>query len=186
MPPEKLPAFKSHPDPLATGSVAKSRNKCVACGRVRGFIYTGPAYSEETYDEAICPWCIADGSAHKKFGVTFHDEASVPGHDFDAAPEVSAEIVAEVCHRTPGFTGWQQEQWFTCCDDAAAFLGRAGREELESEWPDAIDAVRRASAIEDDDEWEEFLDTLDRDGSPTAYVFKCLHCGKYGAYHDSD
>ena len=36
---------------------------------------------------------------------------------------VSDEIVAEVAYRTPGFTGWQQERWFTHCA-AGEFLGR--------------------------------------------------------------
>ncbi len=35
-------------------------------------------------------------------------------------------------------------------------------------------------------DWQTFFDALERDGSPTAYVFQCLLCGKYGAYQDCD
>ena len=115
----------------------------------------------------------------------FHDRAAVPGSSFPDAPEVSPEIVTEVCTRTPGFTAWQHEDWFTCCGDAAAFLVPAGREELESRWPDAIPALQASSDL-NEDEWDETFEGLERDGSPTAYVFRCLHCGNYGAYLDSD
>ena len=182
---EPLPNFKYHPNPLATGSVVKSDAECVSCGRRRGYTYAGPAYAKKAYDHCICPWCIADGSAHAKLGVTFHDEASVPGSDFAGSPEVSEEVIAEVCRRTPGFCGWQQEQWFTCCSDAAAFLGRAGRKELKAFWPEAAEALRRSAGLVGE-EWDELLKSLSRDAGPTAYVFQCLHCGRYGAYHDYD
>lgn len=184
---EPLPKFKYHPDPAATGSIIRSDNECVCCGRARGYVYAGPTYSREEYNECICPWCIADGSAHAKLGVTFHDEASVPGESFPGATEVGEEVIAELCHRTPGYTAWQQEQWFTCCDDAAAFLGRAGRKELKKLWPGAIPALQESSGLDpEEEEWEELYESLDKDGSPTAYVFRCLHCGAYGAYYDCD
>ena len=66
---EPLPAFKYHPDPVATGSIkADPDAPCLACNRIRGYIYEGPAYSEK-YDyltHSLCPWCIADGSAAKE------------------------------------------------------------------------------------------------------------------------
>ncbi|MGV8637106.1 CbrC family protein, partial [Pseudomonas aeruginosa] len=45
-------------------------------------------------------------------------------------PRVAADIVTEVCERTPGYTSWQQERWLVCCEDACAFRGDAGREEI--------------------------------------------------------
>ena len=185
MPKDNLPTFKYHPDPIGTGSVEKSDAECACCGKARGYIYTGPAFGEEDHDGDICPWCIADGSAYEELGVEFHDAAAVPGTSFAEAPPVSEAIIAEVTRRTPGFTGWQQEEWFTCCDDAAAFMGRAGKEELESKYPQAIEALKSSTDLEGE-EWDEMFDSLDREGSPTAYVFKCLHCGKYGAYWDCD
>jgi uncharacterized protein CbrC (UPF0167 family) len=183
---QTLPTFKYHPDPLATGSIVESDETCDCCEKATGYLYAGPAFSTADEPPQLCPWCIASGAAHEKFDVSFHDDASIPGSDFADAPEVDEKVIDEVCHRTPGFNGWQQEQWFTCCDDAGAFLGKAGKKELKKKWPDAIELVRESTGIEDDDEWEEFFDALDSEGSPTVYVFKCLHCGRLGVYQDSD
>ena len=39
----------------------------------RGYAYTAGFYAEEDVD-AICPWCIADGSAAARFDGSFTDE----------------------------------------------------------------------------------------------------------------
>lgn len=74
-----LPKFKYHPDPVGTGSIVESDVECCCCGKTRGYIYVGPVYAEEEYEECICPWCIADGSARKKLDARFTDEALVGG-----------------------------------------------------------------------------------------------------------
>ena len=125
---EPLPSFRYHADPVATGSVVPSDNECVCCEQARGYIYTGPVYSEDDHEDDICPWCIADGSAHQKLGVEFTDAAGVGGYgDWDDVPTAVSD---EVACRTPGFTGWQDAKWFTCCKDGACFIGRAGYKEL--------------------------------------------------------
>ena len=176
------PTFRYHPDPIATGSVKPSDVACRACGRVRGLIYTGPVYGvEEDYNEAICPWCIADGTAHEKLQVVFADPRGVGGYgDWDSVP---ATVVEEIVNRTPCFNGWQQERWFTHCGDAAEFLAIAGRPELEAFGVEAIDAIRQECGYEGD-EWDSYFRALDRDHGPTAYVFRCRHCGKLGGYSD--
>ena len=177
---EALPKFKYHPDPVKTGSIEPSPAKCVCCGKSRGYIYTGPVYAIEEYEESICPWCIADGSAHEKLEASFHDDAGI-GDEGD----VPNEVIEEVAFRTPGFSGWQQEKWWTHCGDAAQFLGRAGHDELEAAGPQAVAAIQENAGL-DDDEWEEFFAALDKDGSPTAYLFKCSKCGRLGGYQDCD
>jgi uncharacterized protein len=186
MAPETLPKFKYHPDPLATGSVQQSDVECACCGQARGYVYAGPVYAEEDYEQRICPWCIADGSAHEKLSASFHDEASIGGSDgtWDEVPE---SVIAEIAHRTPGFTSWQQEQWWTHCGDAAQFLGPAGHDELEALGQKAIASFRESAGLDEvDDEWDELFEALDKDASPTAYLFKCLKCGRYGGYVDQD
>ena len=179
--PESLPTFKYHPDPITTGSIERSTQTCLACGLARGFIYKGLPYAEEELEDVICPWCIADGTAHERFNAEFVDSAAVGGYgDWDS---VSAEIVSEVAHRTPGFTGWQQERWFTHCGDAAAFLGRVGKPELNHYGSDAISVIKADIGFEGND-WEEYFDSLDKDDEPTAYLFRCLHCGTFGGYSD--
>lgn len=179
-----LPTFKYHPDPLSTGSVKPSDTECECCGKKRGFIYVGPVFSVEELAECICPWCIADGSAHAKFDAEFTDAAGVGG--YSRPPVVPSAVIEEVAFRTPGFSGWQQEHWLACCGDAAAFVGRAGREELERLWPEAIPSIRQECGMVDGPDWQGYLRALDRDGSPTAYIFRCLHCGRHLGYSDCD
>ncbi len=182
---EALPTFNYHPDPIATGSIEPSDIECVCCGKRRGFIYTGPVYAIEEYADCICPWCIADGSAHEKLEASFHDEAGVGGIDSEWE-QVAESIVKEIALRTPGFRAWQQEQWWTHCRDGARFLGRAGENELRAFGPQAIAAIQESAGLEDGPEWDEFLESLDKEGSPTAYIFKCTKCGELGGFQDSD
>src|SRR5215475_5025556 len=123
-----LPTFRYHPDPIASGSIVVSDAECQCCNARRGFIYAGPAYCEAELEEALCPWCIADGSAHEKFEASFTDEAQFP----EAIPR---DVIEEIAFRTPGFCGWQQEKWLTCCGDAATFLEPAGRAEISARYP---------------------------------------------------
>jgi uncharacterized protein CbrC (UPF0167 family) len=179
-----LPTFRYHPDPVATGHIANSDSVCACCGKARDFIYTGPVYALDEYDECICPWCIADGSAHEKLGASFTDEVGVGGYGrWDQVPQ---DVIQEVAYRTPGFQGWQQERWWTHCGDAAQFIGRAGCRELISLGPQAIAAIQRSVGLGDGPQWDQFLHALDKDGSPTAYVFRCSKCGELGGYQDSD
>lgn len=175
----KLPEFKYHPDPVATGSVEPSDEDCRSCGQRRGYVYVGPVYSERELDGSLCPWCIADGSAHKKFGCSYSDDR------WSGSDAVPRAILEEVTLRTPGFLGWQQEHWLACCNDAAAFVGRAGKAELETRWPDAIPSIRDEMEMKPE-EWAEYSAALDKDGSPSAYVFRCLHCAKHLGYSDCD
>ena len=177
----ELPTFKYHPDPLGTGSIERSENKCLACGLVRGFIYKGQPYAEEELIDAICPWCIADGTAHEKFDAEFTDLGGIGG--YGTWESVDLKIAEEVAYRTPGFIGWQQERWFTHCCDAAAFIGLVGHSELTDYGGGAIKAIKEEIGFEGD-EWGEYFDSLDRSGEPTAYLFRCRHCGTYGGYSD--
>ena len=179
-----LPEFKYHPDPITTESITKSDATCVCCGKARGYIYIGPVYSEEELDESLCPWCIADGSAHEKFDASFTDEDGIGGYgEWEPVPD---GVVEEVAYRTPGFSGWQQERWWSHCRNAAAFIGRAGKAELLSLGKEAIIAIQDSTGLSDGVEWGEFFDALDKVGSPTAYIFKCTKCGALGGYQDCD
>jgi uncharacterized protein CbrC (UPF0167 family) len=182
----KLPQFKYHSDPIATGSIVPLGTVCECCGQSRGFIYVGPVYGADAYPlrDNLCPWCIADGSAHEKYGAEFTDAAAVGGRrrGWDQVPE---EVVDEVAYRTPGFSGWQQGRWWTHCSDAADFLGPAGRAEVEAYGPELIAALRADVSKMSDKTWLAYYQRLGKERSPTAYVFRCLHCGKVGGYSDS-
>ena len=175
-----LPSFRYHPAPLASGSVVPADAECVCCRQRRGFIYAGPAYSESELDDALCPWCIADGSAHRTFDATFADPAGF-------ADDIAREIVEEIAFRTPGFNAWQQERWLACCGDAAAFVEPIGHAELTLRYRELEGAlmmyivheleISGAAAVR-------LLRSLDRDRGPTAYVFSCRHCDNKPAYID--
>ncbi|MCB1753724.1 MAG: CbrC family protein, partial [Gammaproteobacteria bacterium] len=95
------------------------------------------------------------------------------------------EIKEEVSFRTPGFSGWQQERWWTHCNDAAAFLGVAGKNEIEEYGEELVAEVKKETGY-NDEEWNYYFKSMDKNGSPTAYIFRCLHCGKLGGYSDCD
>jgi hypothetical protein len=178
-----LPVFRYHPDPIGTGSIEPSGARCRSCGQVRGYVYAGPTYGEEDLERALCPWCIADGSAAAKLSVRFVDERSIG--DYGRWDTVSPDVVREISSQTPGFSGWQQERWWTHCGDGAEFLGAAGRRELEAKWPEAIPAIRDEIGW-DGEQWGSYFASLDEKRSPTAYVFRCRHCKALGGYSDVD
>jgi uncharacterized protein len=175
-----LPIFKYHRDPIQSGSIVESKKACECCGEARGCIYTGPVYCEEDLDDAICPWCIADGSASRKFGATFVDEAALPD-------DLTEAVVEEVARRTPGYNAWQGERWFSCCKDAMTFLEPIGVRELRERYREQEYSVvgnvvydlhmSGGAAIR-------ILESLQRDSGPTAYVFQCSHCGNYQTFVD--
>jgi uncharacterized protein CbrC (UPF0167 family) len=179
----ELPGFRYHPDPVGTGTVRPSSDECVCCRERRGHIYVGPVFAEAELNEALCLWCIADGSAHERLGAEFIDTASV-GLGWEP---VAQAVVEELAFRTPCFTGWQQERWFTHCADAGEFLGRADTDDLRGKWA-AVRPAMQADAGMSDEEWNRVANAFAKgpNDSPTAYVFRCLHCGQLGGYWDTD
>lgn len=177
-----LPTFRYHPDPISTGSIVESDNECVCCGQRRGYIYTGPVYAVEELDESICPWCIASGEAHSRFDAEFVDAAGVG--DRGSWEKVPRSIVEEVAFRTPGFAGWQQERWWTHCGDAAQFIGRAGSSDALAHGSATIEVLRADLGWTPGKKFDDYVLALDADGQPTAYLFRCLHCGAVGGYSD--
>ncbi len=76
---------------------------------------------------------------------------------------------------------------FACCNDAAAFLGRAGNAEIVAQYVGVEASLRREMGMEGaeyDEDWVAYFVALEKDDSPTAYVFRCLHCGALGGYSD--
>jgi hypothetical protein len=177
-----VPVFRYHPDPVATGSAVRTDEACGLCGVRRGIRYAGPVYGDQP--EALCLHCIQSGEAARRLGVPdvgpamFSDAVDVPD-------DVPAGVVDEVVQRTPGFHAWQEGHWLYHCGDAAAFLGLAGSAEL-APFPDAIDSLRDASRRYGwpEDRLGDFLARLDKRGEPTAYLFRCLHCGRHLSYWD--
>jgi len=72
---QSLPHFIYHPDPLATGSFVEGEAKvCPSCGKESNVYYALRPYSIEEI-EHLCPTCIANGQAAKKFDAEFIQDA---------------------------------------------------------------------------------------------------------------
>ena len=175
-----LPAFRYHPDPLGSGSIVESQEKCRCCNQKRGYICEAPVYAEEDLDGKLCPWCIADGAAFEKFDALFVDSEAFA----DGIPEAAMD---EISQRTPGFSSWQTEQWPACCDDATAFLAPAGIKEVRENYRDVESGLLSHIIYEmkiSGGAATRMLQSLNRDSGPTAYLFRCLHCEQYHFYID--
>lgn len=175
-----LPPFRYHPDPLASGSIIASDAECRRCRRSRGYIYTGPVYSETDLDDSLCPWCIADGSAHREFGASFVDREAFP-------LEMPEPVVAEITQRTPGYDTWQSEEWPACCNDATAYQAPLGIADLRKSHRELEGSVLSHIVYNmgiSGGAATRLLESLNRDTGPTAYLFRCLGCGEYQFHID--
>jgi uncharacterized protein len=175
-----LPAFRYHPDPLASGSIVESASVCRCCDQHRGYVYAPAVYAVEELAGALCPWCIADGTAHRRFDATFVDSEA-----FDA--ELPDEVVQQITTRTPGFANWQGEHWPACCDDATAFLEPAGIADIRARYRELEMQILNHIIYDlgiSGGAASRLLESLGRDQSPTAFTFRCLHCGQLHFYID--
>ena len=71
---KELPTFKYNPNAERLGILKKEKTTCPVCGQDRNYVYQGPFYCIDEV-EGICPWCIKDGSAAKKYDGEFQDAA---------------------------------------------------------------------------------------------------------------
>jgi uncharacterized protein CbrC (UPF0167 family) len=175
-----LPSFTYHPDPIRSGSVVESDATCRCCQTARGYVYAGPVYADHELDDALCPWCIAEGAAHRTFGATFVDLDAFP-------PPTPQRAIEEISERTPGYDAWQEERWPSCCDDATSFVAPAGIAEIREQFPELEGSVLNHimyQANVSGTAATAMLESLHRDLGPTAFIFRCLHCGRYHFHVD--
>lgn len=172
-----LPKFKYHPDPLKTGSIELKETDCPVCGKHSDYCYIGPLYSREII-EGICPNCIADGSAAKKYNGEF--TCGCGGVD-------NNEYHDELIHRTPGFYSVQEGHWMSHCGDYCEFIAKIGQvsniginEFLKNIIPEDIEEITGILGVKKE-ELEEFME---KHGDVEGYLFKCLKCGKMRIYID--
>lgn len=170
-----LPKFRYHPNPLGTGVFKEGEARvCPCCGNKSTVYYCIMPYCIETV-EYLCPTCIANGEAAKKYDASFVQDAEWVG-------EIDNEKDDELFNRTPGYLSWQGEHWLSCCGDYCAYLGTVGTRELKA--MDIADKVFAEYATRD--EFECIEEYLVKDGSLCGYLFRCLHCGKYQIWVDAD
>jgi uncharacterized protein len=165
---ELLPLFRYHHDPLATGVVAVSDAICECCCKARGYVVQSGIYSAQTI-ENLCPWCVSDGSAAKRFSGEFVQ-------DIDG--KVPQSVYEEIMHRTPGYISWQGECWLTHCDDACVFHGDLTREELRT-----LPVKAEKEFLERNGWvaawWPELKEDYEPAGDTALYKFVCRHCSQW-------
>ncbi|MCR9504342.1 CbrC family protein, partial [Vibrio alginolyticus] len=142
---------------------------CECCGVSRGYRATSTIYSEHDI-ETICPWCISDGSAAKKFDGEFADPHPLMKARLDKS------VVKEVCERTPSYISWQQEVWLSHCGDACEFHGDAEKSDL-LQVKDAELEVLLNDQLIGINEWHQIVTYYEKGGNPAIYKFKCRSCG---------
>ena len=170
-----LPKFRYHPDPIGTGAFEEGEEKtCPCCGKKSTVYYSMTPYCVGDV-ENICPACIANGEAARKYDATF-----IQGAEWEDGPDKEKE--EELFCRTPGYISWQGEYWLSCCEDYCEYLGTAGTKELKA--MDIADEVFEEYAARN--EFEDVEEYLVKDGSLCGYLFRCLHCGKYHLWVDAD
>jgi uncharacterized protein len=160
-----------------TRNVLGGRTCCFGYIDKNGDIYTGSVHADTDLNDALCPWCIADGSAHRRFGAEFVDL-------FDG--NVPKAMEEEVRFRTPSYTPWQQICWHVCCGEPAEYWGMADKLSIRPEWAGAIPSIRAQIKPADDRELEAYLGSLSTDRGPSAYVFRCKTCRQLYAHTDFD
>lgn len=170
-----IPPFRYHPDPIGNNAFEEGEPQiCPCCGRESDIYYAFMPYCIDNV-EHLCPICISNGKAAKKYDATFVQGAEViVGFD--------KEKDDELFRRTPGYVSWQGEYWLSCCNDYCAYLGTVGTRELKA--MDIADEVLREYAARS--EFEDIEEYLIKDGPLCGYLFQCLHCGKYHIWVDAD
>ena len=178
---DDIPFFKYHPDPLKTGAFETGEPvTCFCCGKKTRIFYTEPFFADEYGEEDedhLCPECIKSGKASEKLEGEFQDERTCD-------PVSDAEKLEELCQRTPGYCGWQQEYWLAHCDDYCAYLGHVGwaeiaelglEEEIEK---DCLETGKIGIDI------AEIKKHLHVAGGMRGYLFQCLHCKQHRLWVD--
>ena len=172
---KNLPHFLYHPDPLATGSFVEGEAKlCPSCGKESNVYYALIPYCIDNIKN-LCPFCISNGQAAKKFDAEFIQDAEWQG-------ELDLEKDKLLFCQTPGYISWQGEHWLCCCQDYCAYLGTVGTKELK-----VMGIAEQVLAdYEACEEYQEVEDYLVKDGPICGYLFRCLHCQKYQIWVDAD
>ena len=170
------------PNPIATSSQAL-RYRVRMLRPAAGATFTLARYSRLRISTCVCPWCIADGSAHTRFNARVHG-CSGCGRVF-RPPVVPTSVIEEVAFRTPGFSVLASGSiGLLAVAMPPHLLVEQAAQSYERHWPDAISSIQKECGMVDGVDWQGYLRALDKDGSPTAYIFRCLHCDRHLGYSD--
>jgi len=128
--------------------------------------------------ENLCPWCIADGRAAKKWDGFFNELANGM-----ALPDAVRE---EVCCRTPAIETWQDWSWPSSTTDALRFVGEVDGKSLLT----AADERAVAACLAAFEGWggtftRDDLRHVSKGSDPALYLFQDFETGAYTAIADA-
>lgn len=178
-----IPKFKYFPDPIKVGSIKESDQTCECCGQKRGYIYTSTMYSSQNV-EYLCPWCIHNGKAAKKFDGFFNSFGDMTD-ELDDPYEISEEIALEISSQTPGFASFQEEEWQVHCNDGCEFHGLATVGDLKRISQKEEERLMRISYL-DKSELEHLQEGDSSIELDYFFKFKCRHCNEIRFMMDLD
>jgi uncharacterized protein len=183
------PIFKYHPNAYKLEVFKKSKKVCQCCEHARGMIYTSSIFCEADVD-AICPWCIADGSAAKKFDGGFIQRIEEVDDYFTPETSLNPTIIHELSQCTPGYVSWQGSVWLTHCNDGCEFHGDLAQNELLTLPEETLNLFKQEHAyLFSPKNWGtiEALNAVYCPASDTGslYKFVCRHCGFIRLHFDS-
>lgn len=168
---DRLPRFRYHPDPVASGVFVPADAPCPVCGVQRVIEYVGPFYATQEVVH-LCPECIANGTAASRFDLEFVDPDGP-----EAGPD--SRCLDELLHRTPGYFSAQGDPWPAHCGDYCALVGRVGRREVDA-LHDELDEDLQRIAQQLGYTQATVLEELAREDSPLwAHLFRCLGCSRH-------
>eukprot|EP00977_Amphora_coffeiformis_P017451 scaffold5704_cov174-Amphora_coffeaeformis.AAC.1 len=205
---EPFPTFRYNAAPLETirssslsssssSSYSYSSPFCACCRRDRGYLYTTLDGTVE-----VCPWCLADGTAHLQFPDAIMNDCDLvvqqqqqEKHQFEGslyADGWNSNIIPkqawhELMYQTPRFIAWQDTLWWTHCGDAAVYQGMGGWDEIQAAGPAAAEYFLQYYLDQfhgSKETWEAFARKTGKDYDRTAYLFSCRHCKAWGGYMD--
>jgi len=192
---KEFPKFRFHPNPIANYVIKESDTECPVCHQKTGYGYSVPFYTTADV-ENLCPWCIANGEAAKKYNGEFQGtetiETAMPQFDENgqycghSKPQIPEDELDELIHRTPGYFAWQQEEWLVHCNSPCAFIGYVGWNEIKDQLDRFIDIEKDCQRFNDKWGITELSENLFNGSSCQGYLFECIHCHGYRLCMDYD
>lgn len=175
-----LPFFRFHSEPIKTGSLIQKNHLCECCGTFAYYKYTGPFYSRRAVD-SLCPVCIANGLAARKYDGHFVDPFSVKQSH---GQPISQEMLDELTCRTPGFHGAQQEIWFCFDGIPGVYLGDFNCKPENFMTEEFWEQVCQTNEMWHERNWFDDMRKFSMTGSVSLHVFKALDSETRSAYFD--
>lgn len=181
----ELPQFKYSPNAYQLDIFEKVEGTCSICNEKRNIKYKRSFYAIEKPDY-ICPWCIANGAAAKKYNGEFNDYLGIEGvspDPSDPPPSLPKDLILEICNKTPSYFAMQSEQWLCHCNEPCAFLGYVDSNDIKP----ILEELKEDIEVNIGFPSEVIINHLSKDSSfYKGYLFQCLKCKKHRLHADCD